>query len=193
MTTPLKIKRYRQKKFTKKRDPYKTYINADWNWMEVFDKIEILKKEYKRGYIKIAADIYGIKYNTLRHKYFQYDRSKIENINNENRGNNKIFNENDERELYTHLKINFIDKNLPLCNEDLKTIALNKFKSKNNNTNFKASNGWCNEFKKRWKLTSVTPTISRKTSTIHNPKIICNFVNNCIKLCEDVGKPFFLI
>ena len=58
---------------------------------------------------------------------------------------------------------------------------------------FKASNGWCNDFKKRWNLTSVTPTISRKSSTLHNSKTICEFVNNCNKLCKEVGKSFFSI
>ena len=71
MTTPIKIKRHRQKKFTKKRNPYKSYNSSDWNWTEVFIKIELFKKEYKRGYLKMVSEIYGIKYNTLKNKYNQ--------------------------------------------------------------------------------------------------------------------------
>jgi len=37
------IKRLRSKKFTTKRRPYKTYLDASWLWIHIFNKIDNLK------------------------------------------------------------------------------------------------------------------------------------------------------
>jgi len=194
LSVPVKINRHRRKKFTKIKNPYKAYNNAKWNWSDVFKEINHLKTENKKGYIRHISKKYGINYNTLKHKYNKWNDDKIYKIDQENRGGaNKIFSNKEEVQLFTHIKKTYIDNYLPLCNEDIKIMALNKFKLKNKQSNFSASDGWCNNFKKRWRLTSVTPKISRKASHICTNKEINNFINQCINSSDDVGENFFLI
>ena len=187
---------YRSKKFTKKRNPYKAYNNAEWNWDSVFYEINNLKINNKKGYIKIISKKYGINYNTLKYKYYLWNNDKISKINNENRGgSNKIFSDFEEKLIFRHIKVDYIDKNLPLCNEDIKTIAIKQFNILNKDTNiiFNASNGWCNYFKKRWRLSSVTPKISRISTHICSTKEINDFINECIINANVIGHNFFLI
>ena len=61
MKEPLKIKRLRENKFTEKRNPYKKYLNAKWNWNDIFN--EINKKELT---IKQISKKYNINYSTLQ-------------------------------------------------------------------------------------------------------------------------------
>ena len=78
-----------------------------------------------------------------------------ENIENRG-GHNKIFTINKEKELYRHIKTNFIDKHAPLTNNIIKELALNKFIENNDkNLIFNASDGWCTLFKKRWNLSTL--------------------------------------
>lgn len=189
---PLKIKRKHVKKFTKKRNPYKAYANAHWNWKIVFDDIEKSKLLNKKGYMKKISIKYGINYSTLRNKYSKWTNKQIM-IDDENRGGcNKIFNDKEELCLFNHIKNYYIDKNLPLCNDDIKNIALKQFKQLNKNMNFNASDGWCSYFKKKWKLTSVTPKISRKATHIYTNKQINDFINKCCNGVLEVGHNFFL-
>ena len=37
---PIKTKRHRESKFTEKRNPYKKYLNAKWEWTDIFYEIE---------------------------------------------------------------------------------------------------------------------------------------------------------
>ena len=81
MDDPIKIKRYREHKFTEKRDNYKNYNNARWKWPDIFIEFEtdnLTKKE--------IAKKYNIKYKTLLNKHKKWIiEGKGEKINNENR------------------------------------------------------------------------------------------------------------
>ena len=103
------MKKY-TKKFTEKRDPYKSYNLAKWNWNDVFLEIEELKKVISEGYMKQISKKYGIRYKTLLNKYSQFKKGKL-NILEENRGiGNKIFSHDQENEIFLYLKEYFIDK-----------------------------------------------------------------------------------
>ena len=67
---PLKIIRYRKKQYTQKRCPYKTYLNAKWNWVDIFKEIERLKS-IRTDYLIFISNKYGINYNTLKKKYIK--------------------------------------------------------------------------------------------------------------------------
>lgn len=131
---PKNIKRIRPKKYTK-RTPYKSYLSATWKWTDIFNEIDKIKNTNK-SYLKATSLKYGIKYSTLAKKYRNYCNNKKKNnnilVDNENRGgSNKIFTIDEEREIYTYVRTNFIDNNKPLNNNIIKEIALNKFKNTN--------------------------------------------------------------
>jgi len=185
---PLNIKQKRTKKFTEKRNPYKTYLSAKWIWSDVFNEIDSLKDKNK-NYIKDVS----IKYDTLVHKYNNYCKNKELNFNKESRGgSNKIFTIQEENEIYTYIKINFIDTNKPLNNNIIKEIALNKFKNKNQiDIKFNASNGWCSMFKKKWNLSTQKVKCSRIATNIPSDDDINLFLDDCNKLSKQVKKKFF--
>lgn len=177
---PKIIKCNRSKKFTQKQSPYKTYLQAKWKWVDIFSEIDAIKHT-NPSYLKIISSKYGITYNTLSNKYSKYTRSKELNneyLNNENRGgSNKSFDIDDEAALYNHIKINFIDKDTPLTNSIIKEIAIQKYKSKNDNINdFKASDGWCTIFKKRWNLSSQNVKPKRIATNILSDQDINDFL-----------------
>ena len=121
---------------------------------------------------------YGIHHQTLKNKYCKWNKKKLKNIDDENIGGfNKIFTNEEEYEIFIYLKENYITKNLPLCNEDIKTIATEKHKllGRNKIKNFNASNGWCSNFKKRWELISVTPKMKNTFFKMHFLKCILYF------------------
>src|ERR1700681_3238373 len=107
---PKVVKIKRERKYTKYRSPYKSYKSAEWIWSDIFLEIEELKIT-STTFLKDVAEKYGIIYSTLRNKNNKYCNDKnIDTINTENRGGtNKTFLINDERELYNHIKTNFID------------------------------------------------------------------------------------
>lgn len=93
---PNKLHRNKEKTFTTKRDNYKNYTKAPWIWNNKQTTHLIAKK-------------YNIKYSTLTRKYKRWintgnDENKyLTNI--ENRGGyNKIFTENEEKELSLFIK-----------------------------------------------------------------------------------------
>ncbi len=156
------IQRHRESKFTAKRSPYKKYQKACWIWTNVFDEIDLLRETINTGFIKTISDKYGIKYKTLLNKYNNYKNNNIINVNNENRGENKqIFKDTEEYEIYIFLKDNFMDKNKMLCNEIIKLHALDKCKLLYPDKKFTASDGWCDIFKLKWKLSTVKCSISK--------------------------------
>jgi len=112
----------------------------------------------------------------------------------ENRGkSNKTFSETEEKEIFLFLKENFIDKNKILCNDIIKIHANDKFKKLYPEENFTASNGWCNMFKKRWKLSTVKISISKIATKIYTNDEINLFLKNCKESLLEVGENFFSI
>jgi hypothetical protein len=187
-----------KQKFTQKRRPYKKYNLADWNWNDIFLEIDALALKMKQGYIKITSEKYGILYRTLCDKYNKYinDRkinNKFNNYEDNRGGGNKIFTDTEEDEIFNTLKNKFIEKQLAFCNEDIKVVAIEKYKNLRNNNKFTASNGWCNGFKKRWNLITVKAKISKTATKIHSNDDLNLFINECQQNYKLVGPSFFLI
>ena len=187
-----KSKNPKKPKFTEKRNPYKKYLNqTKWTWLEIFLEIELLKNENSKA-IKITADKYNINYGTLKNKYNKFKNdANYENINGENRGVDKFFTKIEENEIFLFVKNNFIDKNRVACNDIIKIHALEKFKKIYPNKKFNASNGWCNDFKKRCKLSTVKISTSRIATTVYTNDEINTFLKNCQTLLTKVGPNFF--
>ena len=179
------IKRKRNKKFTTIRRPYKAYNNAPWKWSDVFTEINNLKLINVHNFFIVVSVKYGIVLSTLKNKYYDLKNNKITIDNKEHRGGyNKIFNDEQELNIFSYLKNNFIDKNEMLCDELIKLHALNTFKLLNNNKIFNASSGWCNTFKNKFKMSTVRCSIFRKATHPYTAKEL----NDFIKLCNDKHK-----
>ena len=188
---PKSNKRIREAKFTEKRNPYKKYQKAKWKWSEIFNEIELLKDDIPK-IIKKTSVKYNINYQTLKNKYYSFLKGEKQNINEENRGKtNKFFTKKEENEIFLFIKNNFIDKNKVLCNDIIKLHALDKFKNTYPNKIFKASDGWCNDFKKRWNLSTVKISISKVASVTYTDDEIKIFLDDCKNSLIKVGENFF--
>jgi hypothetical protein len=151
---PIKIKKNHNKKFIK-NNHHKTYNNIPWCWIDIFNELEELKLECVK-FLNVTSIKYGINKNVLKRRYHIWIKNgKPNNLDHyifqdKRGGYNKIFIVEQERELFIYIKNTFIDKYLPLCNEDIKLIAVKKWVELNPNSKylFKASNGWCTDFKK---------------------------------------------
>lgn len=188
---PKNIKRERSKKFTKKRQPYKTYLQANWVWTDIFLELDQLKK-VSDTFLKDTSLKYGIVYSTLSKKYNKHCRSKItdKTVNNENRGgSNKIFTQSDEKKLYDIIINDYINKELPLNDSIIKEIALKMI----NNDKFKASDGWCNMFKKKWNLSSQTVKPVRIATNVPSNEDVTNFLDEYDLAIKGVKKRISLI
>jgi len=187
-------KKSKRNKFTEKRNPYKKYNYAKWNWIDIFLEIKATKDSDHKVF-KTISKKYNINYNTLKGKYNKYinDENYV-NIENENRGGfNKIFSESEEEEIFLFLKNNFIDKNKILCNDIIKIHAKDKFKKLYPYDQFNASDGWCTMFKKRWKLSTVKISISKIATKTYTDDEINLFLKDCKDSLLEVGKNFFSI
>jgi len=73
-----------------------------------------------------------------------------------------------------------------LCNELIKIHANNTFKLNYNNKNFKASIGWCTDFKNRFNLSTVRCSIFKKATTVYSEvelnifKKLCDVKHNLV-------------
>ena len=185
------INRIRESKFIEKRNPYKKYQKAKWSWTDIFNEIDLLK-DVTSKILKKTSIKYNINYKTLKNKYSKYLNEYNLNINEENRGKlNKIFTESGEKEIFLFIKDNFIDKNKVLCNDIIKFHSQDKFKNLYPNKQFKASDGWCNDFKKRWDLSTVKISISKVATKIHTEDEIIIFLKKYKDLLINVTSNFF--
>jgi hypothetical protein len=183
---PIKIKRLRERKFTKKRSPYKKYLNADWRWTDIFKEIEELR--HGRNYIKLISKKYNINYDTLKHKYRNYKNNKIDIIDNENRGgSNKKISKIRENELYSYIKTNYIDTNEILNNNIIKEIINEKFKK----DEIVVSSWWISNFKKRWNLSTQKVKPSKIAVNIPTKKEEDIFLRECDEYRNKVREKFF--
>ena len=198
-TLPIKIIRKHNKTYTKKRQPYKTYLQADWNWSDIFKEIEDTKK-YSSTYLKDISNKYGIKYSTLSNKYSTYAGSDklIILVDCENRGGcNKIFSNEDGKILYERIMNGFIINNGPLNNNIIKSLALKLYAEKNKNmingNTFTASDGWCSMFKKKWKLSTQKVKPSKKATNIPSNDEISKFISDYKLKTLNVKKKIYII
>src|ERR1700722_9776539 len=171
MTTniPKKIKKKRIVKYPNKKCNYKRYNNATWNFDDIFSEYELLKINGEQKCTMIITNKYNINRRTFLRKYKLWKDNK--NINNENRGaHNKIFTDEQEKDLYEYISKVFIDCNIRFNDEQLQLLAIQKYnmiqKDKDINyvidDNFSLSNGWVYDFKKRWKLSSLKNKLNKK-------------------------------
>lgn len=94
--------------------------------------------------------------------------------------------------MLTYLKNNFIDKNEMLCNQMIKLHAIEKHKSLNDNKkNFKASSGWCSDFKNKFYLSTVKCSIFKKSTTNYSDVELNVFKKLCDVKHELVGSENF--
>ena len=181
-------KRLREKVFTEKRQPYKSYLKATWKWSDIFNEITNLKLTKLYGCFTIIASKYGILYKTLVDKYNKFKNNKIIVDNKEHRGgHNKFFNYNDELNLFNYFKDNFINKNELLCDEIIKIKAVEESKILYPTKLFLGSSGWCYTFKIKWNLTTVSCSVSRKATTTYTIEELNIFLKECKTECERVG------
>jgi len=185
---PLKINHSKKKSCPTKRRPYKTYKWGDFDFKKILEEALILY-ETEKNYVEIIAKKYGIIEGTLRDKllkYKMYGDSSIE----DNRGkSNNIFTDEEEKSLSDYIKTNFIDKQLPFDNGDLKILAVkqwNKFKD-DGETKFTASDGWCTTFKHKWGLSSVSPSNKKREKENNNEEEINKFQKECVEELAKVG------
>ena len=185
MEEPLKIKRLREYKFTEKRNPYKKYLNAKWNWTDIFIEIETSNET-----MKTISKKYNINYVTLRQKYSLFKNNKIDNVNNENRGgSNKKISEREEKELYDYIKENYIDTESVLNNNIIKEIVKEKFK----NNDVDVSKWWITNFKKRWNLSTQKVKPSKVATFLPEEKDINLFLEECDEHKKITKTKFFSI
>lgn len=197
-TLPNKVYRRPRKNYPLKRDNYRKYFNAKWTWYDVFceidqmkdernigDSVELTKKGTKKrknnDVMKIVSKKYNIKEKTLRNKYKKWNKNgKTEvSVNVEHRGiHKKKFSEDEEKKLYEYIKEVYINNSLFFDDECLELLAKKKWNLlyKDNKNDFKASNGWIYDFKKRWSLSTQTSKRSRK-SVSENSEQLKNFLN----------------
>ena len=186
MELPKKIKRYRERKFTEIRDNYKNYNNANWIWNDIF--IEINTSNIK---IKEIAKKYNIKYKTLTGRYKKWLKfNKPLTLNIEMRGGNKkIFTDEQEKTLVDYIKDVYIKNGLFFDNECIKIIALKKFKMIYPNDNFSCSDGWVNDFKKKWNLITKRYNYNKVNINIDNIEVN-DFLKKCIHIDYIFNKIF---
>lgn len=175
------------KRYTLKRNPYKKYKFAEWSWYSLFIRIDELKKISKKSFfIKVSIES-GVNIKTLSNKYYKWVNEKRQENIYDNRGiHKKIFTEAEQLDLYNYIENVYIKTFLPLNNEDIIIMAMIKWKALNiNNKNFKASSGWCTNFKKKWNLSSVKPKYTKRATYICSADEIASFKNQC-KLAIDL-------
>jgi hypothetical protein len=197
LNLPKNIKKRRTKKFTQKRQPYKTYLEAVWTWSDVLLETDNMKK-LSNTFLKDISIKYGIMYSTLSKKYNKYCKSKmdISSLNKENRGgSNKTFSVIEEKVIYDQLVNNYINKDLQLNDSIIKEIARKKSEElkRNNEDQFKASDGWCNMFKKKWNLSTQTVKPLRTSLNNLNKQEEQEFLDKYEQVTKEIKKRIYLI
>jgi len=188
LTSPKIIATKRKKIFTKIKNPYKSYLNADWRWSDIFNDIEAIKND-NDNFIKIISTKYGIIYGTLKNKYNAYCKNKLSNLNlnEENRGgSNKLLSIDDEKELYKLIINEYIEKDKPLTNNIIKVLAKKKLKEVYNDNNISVSIDWCTRFKKRWNMSSQRIKCSKIATKLPSDDEIKIFLDEYNKKSKNV-------
>ncbi|MBS1736811.1 MAG: hypothetical protein JSS98_09460 [Bacteroidetes bacterium] len=187
---PRKIKYHTKNRYTVKRRPYKKYNLANWSWETVIQELLSIK-DIDKNYLKTISNKFGIIESTLENKFRQYSLLGKTSLEDHRGHKNKLFTVDQEREMADHIKKEYIDRHLSFDNEDLKIYALDKWKELYpDNDLFTASVGWCTDFKKKWGISSVSPSkkrMSENDSTSDNEF----FLKECKSELERVGAENF--
>lgn len=191
----IKIKQKRKVKYPSKRTNYRRYINAVWEWKDVFIEIDNLISNNVYNYLAIISDKYNIPKDTLFKKYKLWKlHGDTINYNSENRGgNNKCFTENEEKDLYDYFVNVFIKGNLILTNEHIQLLATQKYISLHKDTVdvncFIFSDAWVTQFKHRWKLASLKVKINRIAVNC-DEKDVVKYLANCEYYKKNIPRKF---
>lgn len=192
---PIKTKKLRKTEYPTKRNNYRRYENSKWKWENVFNDIEILKSQNGNQYMKKISTKYNIPYSTLKMKYSNWKNENKCPNDDDRGGHNRIFSEDEEKNLYNYIVNIFIECNLVFNNDHLKFLtiqfyhALQKEKDQNYKAddNFTISDGWVCEYKQRWRLSSLKSKLSRRGTKI-NPEELNGFLIECKNISETVNK-----
>lgn len=177
-------KNYRKpkKSFPLKRNPYRDYMNAEWNINDVLNETYNLELDGEHKYIKKISSIYNICEGTLKRIYQKWKKDKRPYLHlTETRGLKKLFSEQQELDLYEYIKAVYINGNLFFDDECLQILAKKKWDSLYPDKDlFKGSRGWVYYFKERWNLSSF---IAQKLK--NNPITGDNDIENYYKKCKE--------
>ena len=187
---PRKIKYQTKDRFTSKRRPYKKYNLSDWSWETVMQELLSIK-DTDKNFFKTISNKFGIIESTLEDKFRKYVLLGKTSLEDHRGCKNKLFTIEQEQEMASHIKNNYIDRYLPFDDTDLKIYSLKKWKEFHpDNEIFTASVGWCTDFKKKWGISSVTPSkkrMSENNCISENEK----FLEDCKKELDRVGPDNF--
>jgi len=193
---PKKIKKKRVVKYPNKRYNYKRYDQSTWNFIDVFNEYETLKNDGdKKCIIKIVKK-YNISRTTFLRRYNLWKNELLEEQEKRG-GHNKIFTDEEEKELYEYITKVFIDCNIRFNDEQLQLLAIQKYNMlrKERDINyeideaFSLSNGWIYDFKKRWNLSSLKNKVNRKAIKV-DPNELVIFLDECKKANDEIDKNF---
>jgi transposase len=189
-----KINYPKKKSYPKKRNHYKNTNYSDFD-MEKIMKECITLKENDPYYISAILDKYPINRKTFEHKLRRYIEEGNKSLN-DNRGKHtRLFTENEEKILIEYIKREYIERKLPFDTLDLKILARkfwiknkshNLCEEENNSRLFKASDGWCSDFKRRWGL-SRKPTYKHINETHTNAIEIESFQKKLREAIKEIG------
>lgn len=150
---PNKLK-YNKENFPAKRGHYQKYSNAKWDFEDVVEEALSLQKT-RKDFLNYTATKYGVSERTLSRKINKF--KKGEDVITDLRGKHTAsFTVEQERTLANKIKNDYIDKGKPFDNTFLEILAEKEWQLLYPDDNsFKASRGWCVDFKKRWNFITV--------------------------------------
>jgi len=188
---PKKIIYNHKETFTTKRNKYKKYKYALWEWDKVLNELHLLKRTDCHAFTVISKK-YNITDRSLRNNYIKWlnNNNHLDKIENRG-GDNKCFTEIQEKSLCEYIIEVFINNNLFFDDECLRIIAKkywNLICNENEKNIFKASKGWVYDFKRKWYLSTRTANYSR-TTTI-NELEVKNFIIECSDKCKNIPKKY---
>jgi transposase len=197
MDKPQNIKNPIKYRYPSKRNNYKKYQYADWDWNDVLVEINETREIIEKGYMKYISNKYNINYNTLKQKYEKWNKDGNITISENRGGHNRLLTENQEKDLYDYITNVFIDCNLVFNNEHLKLLVKmklllieyeydkNKEEYKNKSiheliksSDINISDKWVINFKKRWRLSSLKTKYSRKAAKYDENEVVA-FLTKC--------------
>lgn len=155
---PSTTRKKRIRELPKCRGNYVHYNSIpSFSWLQIFQLIE----DGENGSMKTIARENGVNYNTLKHKYrdWRNDGSPEEFVG-DNRGKkNKVLSDEEEAELAEKIRNDYIDKHIPLVDEDISCIALAYYNERHPESyiTFTASHSFVTRFKKKFRFSSRKP------------------------------------
>jgi hypothetical protein len=194
LSKPKKIIRHEKKSFPLVRDKYKRYNDAEWEWTTVINFIEN-ERMYNDCFLKDTSKKFTARQSRdkIFRKYKKWQNDMTIDLSLERRGiHNKIFTIEQERLLFEYIKVVFIDTNLFFDDTCLKFLAISKWNAlfPTQKDEFKASNGWIYEFKKRWSLSTFTARHTKLATNIDDNKIK-EYLNKCAQIDKTDKKFIF--